>query len=366
MVNGAERPLRVGLVIGQLSTGGAEGQLRVFCEGVDRATVEPTVYCLSRTVEPYGPLLERAGVPVRVLGGGRAGRVRALRAALRADRVDLVHAWLFIANAFAWAATRGGGPPLITSARNCKRSGAVLDALNRRAFAASAAIIVNSQQVGRYVTDIYRAPAHRIHVVHNAIDLTRFAMRPEPATLPAAPVVIMVGRLVAQKNPHLFIAAAAKLRDSLPGVRFQLVGGGPMQRELAAAVHDAGLDDCVALLGERRDVPDLLRAADLFWLTSDWEGLPNAVLEAMAAGLPVVATDVGGTAELVEAGIEGYVIQPGDRDALVARSLEILTDPERWQRMRAAARARAERFGIPQMVERMRAVYAAALGRAAA
>ncbi len=366
MRNGAGRPLRVGLVIGQLSTGGAEGQLRLFCEGVDRAAIEPTVYCLSGTVEPYGPRLERAGVRVRVLTGGRTARVRALRRTLRADRIDLVHAWLFIANAFAWAATRGGGPPLVTAARNCKRSGAGLDWLNRRAFADSAAIIVNSQQVAHYITDIYRAPADRIHVVHNAIDLTRFTARPDATAPVSAPVVIMVGRLVPQKNPHLFIAGAAALRDRLPGVRFQLVGGGPLHRELAAAAHDAGIGDCVELLGERHDVPALLQAADLFWLTSDWEGLPNAVLEAMASGLPVVATDVGGTAELVEAGLEGYVIQPGDRDGLVARSLEILGDPQRHLRMREAARARAERFGIPEMVARTRAVYATALGQAAA
>ena len=355
-------PLRVGMVIGQLSTGGAEGQLRVLCEGLDPAVATAVVYCLSETTEPYGPLLERAGIPVRVLAGGRLGRIRALRAALAADGIDVVHAWLFIANAFAWAATRFGGPPLVTSARNSKRSGRVLDALNRRAFADSTAIIVNSRQVGDYIAAVYGAPTDRITVVYNAIDLDRF--QPPRAPRPAhAPRVVMVGRLVAQKNPLLFVAAAAALRARLPAVRFQLIGDGPLRGAVERAAGEAGLTDVLELAGERHDVPALLQEADLFWLTSDWEGLPNAVLEAMAAGLPVVATDVGGTAELVDAGVEGYVVDAGDRDALVARSLEILSDTGRLAHMRLAARARAAQFGRSAMVQATQAVYARAAGR---
>jgi glycosyltransferase involved in cell wall biosynthesis len=353
------------MVIGQLSTGGAEGQLQALCAGLDAASARPVVYCLSPRTEPYGPALERAGITVRVLGGGRLGRVRALRAALAADRIDVVHAWLFIANAFAWAATRCGGPPLVTTARNCKRSGALLDLLNRRAFAASDAILVNSRQVADYIGTVYGAPAQRITVVYNAIDLDRF--QPPAAPRPAHPPrVVMVGRLVQQKNPQLFVAAAAALRQRLPAVRFRLVGDGPLRPAVERAAAAAGLGDALELAGERRDVPALLQDADLFWLTSDWEGLPNAVLEAMAAGLPVVATDVGGTAELLDAGVEGYVVDAGDREALVARSLEILGDPQRLAQMRHAARARAAQFSRAAMVEATCAVYAAALARRAA
>ena len=362
MTDGASRPLRVGMVIGQLTTGGAEGQLRTLCEGLQASVARATVYCLSGETEPYGPLLERAGIPVRVVRGGRFGRVRALRAAFAADGIDVVHAWLFIANAFAWAATRFGGPPLVTSARNCKRSGRLLDALNRRAFAGSDAIIVNSRQVRDYIAHVYAAPTDRIAVVYNAIDLDRF-QPPARSRPPHPPRVVMVGRLVAQKNPLLFVAAAAALRERLPHVRFQLVGDGPLRGAIEAAAQTAGLAECLDMAGERRDVPALLHEADLFWLTSDWEGLPNAVLEAMAAGLPVVATDVGGTAELIEAGVEGYVVRAGDRDAFVARSLEILGDPGRLAHMRAAARTRAARFGRAQMVEATQAVYARVVGR---
>jgi glycosyltransferase involved in cell wall biosynthesis len=293
---------------------------------------------------------------VRVLTGHPLRRVRGLRAALAADGIDVVHAWLFIANAFAWAATRVAGPRLITTARNCKRSGGLLDVLNRRAFAASDAIVVNSRQVADYIATVYAAPPDRMTVVYNAIDLDRF--QPAPAARPVgAPLVVMVGRLVKQKNPHLFVAAAAALRVHLPGVRFRLVGDGPLRSEIESAARAAGLGDALELAGERRDVEAVLRDADLFWLTSDWEGLPNAVLEAMASGLPVVATDVGGTAELVDAGVEGYVVDAGDRDALVARSLEILRDAERHAHMRRAARARATQFSRAAMAQATQAVY---------
>jgi glycosyltransferase involved in cell wall biosynthesis len=357
-VSGHDGALRVGLVIGQLSAGGAEGQLRLLCEGFDRRIVAPTVYCLSAATEPYGPLLKRAGVPLRVISGTALGRAVRLRRHLAADRIALAHAWLFIANALAWAA---GGPALVTSARNCKRSGRVLDAFNRQAFRGSRAIIVNSSQVQGYIEREYGAPRDRIAVVYNAIDLARFRPRDEPGGGATAPCIATVGRLVAQKNPLLFVAAAAALRRQLPAARFMLIGDGPLRDAVAAAVRAAGLDDCCALLGERTDVDALLRQADLFWLTSNWEGLPNAVIEAMACGLPVVSTDVGGAGELLRDGCEGFLVAAGDREALVARTLEILREPATYGRMRAAARARAEHFGVAQMVEATQAVYERAL-----
>jgi glycosyltransferase involved in cell wall biosynthesis len=355
-------PVRVGLVIGQLSTGGAEGQLRLLCQGLDRLAVKPVVYCLSTHTDPYGALLERAGVPLRVISGGRIGRALRLRRALAADGIELVHAWLFIANAYAWTACLGRRCALITSARNCKRQGRWLDAMNVRAFRASARIIVNSPRVQEYIQREYAAPPTRVTVIPNAIDLERFRPRPRPV---GAKCVAMVGRLVAQKNPLLFVRAAAALRARLPDARFVLIGDGPLRSHVEAAVRAAGLADCCMLAGERTDVDALLGHTDLFWLTSDWEGLPNGVIEALACGLPVVATDVGGTAELVRTGQEGFLIAPGDGEALVERSVQILADPILHARMRAAARARAEAFGVEQMVRATQAVYERALTRPA-
>jgi len=350
--------MRVGLLIGQLSIGGAEGQLRLLCEGFDRSRVEPRVYCLSAKTDPYGPLIERAGVPVRVIAGGRIGRLGQLRRALAADRIDVAHAWLFIANAYAWTAGLGARRALVTTARNCKRQGRWLDAVNRRAFGASDAIIVNSAEVQQYIQREYAAPSDRITVIHNAIDLHRFAPPSQP---PRTPHIVGVGRLVTQKNPLLFVAAAAALRAQVPTARFTWVGDGPLRGAVEAAVRAAGLTDACVVAGEYAAVEERLRAADLFWLTSDWEGLPNALIEAMACGLPAVVTAVGGSGELVQDGREGFLVAPGDRDALVNRSMAILSDDALRTRMRAAARTRAESFAVARMVQATQAVYEHAL-----
>lgn len=343
------------MVIGQLTAGGAEGQLWMLCRGMDRQAIAPMVYCLSDRTQPYGPLIEAAGVPVRISSGGRVARMRALRRWLDRDRIDVVHAWLFIANAYAWLANRATRRPLVTSARNCKRQGRMLDWLNRRAFAASNAIVVNSEEVGCYIAREYRAARERIRVVYNAIDTDRFT----PAFGPHAggPCIAMVGRLVPQKNPLLFVAAAAAVRAQLPTVRFMLIGDGPFRAEVEAAVVAAGLRECCEVLGERRDIPELLRQADLFWLPSEWEGLPNVVLEAMASGLPVIATDVGGTRELIRHEGDGFLIHTGDRDALVRHSLDLLRDTDKRRQFARAARLRAEAFAPQQMVNAMQDLY---------
>jgi len=349
-------PTRVGLVIGQLSAGGAEGQLWLLCRELLRAgAATPIVYCLSDQVEPYRARIEATETVVRVITGNRLGRLTTLRRCLNADRIDVVHAWLFIANAFAWMANVGRHCPLITSARNCKRQGRLLDALNRRAFAASNAIVVNSQEVAGYIERIYNAPRDRIAVIYNAVDTDRF--HPAAETEHHPPCVMMIGRLVAQKNPALFLRAAAAIRTQVPATHFRIVGDGPLRAEVESQISALGLRECVEVMRERGDVPELLRQTDVLWLTSDWEGLPNVVLEAMASGVPVVATDVGGTREVLHDREGGFVIPPGDCNALVSRSLPLLTDGALRRRFSVAARARAQAFAPERMASQMLALY---------
>jgi glycosyltransferase involved in cell wall biosynthesis len=347
------RPVRVGLVIGQLTTGGAEGQLLLLCRGLDRERFQLTVYCLSDQTAPYGEPIAASGIPVRVISGSRLARARALRQWLAADRIDVVHAWLFIANGFAWVAS--GRRALVTSARNCKRQGRVLDLLNRRAFAASAAIVVNSEDVGNYIAAHYAAPRERMHVIYNAIDTQRF--HPTSSTEPGLGPIVTVGRLVAQKNHDLFLRAAQRLTRAVPGLRFVIVGDGPLRPALTEQAAQLGIAEQVHFAGERTDVEDLLRGASLFWLTSRWEGLPNVVLEALACGVPVIATDVGGTRELIRSGVDGFVVSGEDEEGFVRYSRELLTDGARRQRFRVAARARAEEFSVVKMVGAFARLY---------
>jgi len=355
------RRVRVGLIIGQLTVGGAEGQLWELVRHLDRH-FEPIVYCLvGGGVAPTQHDLEGAGVSVRVVAQRGLGRARRLAQLLQADGVDVVHAWLFIANSYALGArVYGARQPLITSARNCKVQGRLSQLMNIAAFRASRAIVVNSHDVATYIGRQYWAPPARIHVIHNGVDTERF----HPAVaLPADATIVTVGRMVRQKNHEMFLRAAAALGRELPQVRFVIVGDGPLRGSLETLARQLGLFERVRFVGERRDVETILRGATLFWLTSHWEGMPNVVLEAMASGLPVIATDVGGTRELIRSGIEGFIVSDGDAEAFVKHSRALLTDDGQRARCSTAARQRAATFSTSRMATALGALYDAVFNR---
>ncbi len=357
-------PLRVGLVIGQLTVGGAEGQLLQLVRGLG-ADVVPFVYALSaRPTHLHSALVEH-GVAVREITGHPALRALRLARALRRDRVAVAHAWLFIANAYlAVAKLLGGRWRMATSARNCKVQGWVSRIANAIAFRMSALVVVNSADVEAYIVEEYAAPRTRIRVVPNGVDTDRF--RPPGSLVESNPVhVVTVGRLVRQKNHDLFLRGAAGLLQSGVAARFTIVGDGPLRADLEARARARGVGGRVALAGERQDVGSVLGEAALVWLTSSWEGMPNAVLEALASGVPVVVTAVSGTRELVEPGVQGEIVDLDDATALVARSRAILEEPERRRRMAAAARQRALAFSSGQMAARLANLYAE-LGRTGA
>jgi glycosyltransferase involved in cell wall biosynthesis len=355
------RPARIALVVGQLSTGGAEGQLRLLTRNIDRNRFEPIVYCLSSQIEPIGRLLRNDGIAVQVAGTMGWRRARWLADALAADKIDLVHAWLYIANAVAWAAGLFDMKrPLITSARNCKVQGRLSQFVNLLAFQRSTAIVVNSRDVAAYIVRHYRAPQERIRVIYNGIDTERF--HPRQTADKAAPLVVTVGRLVEQKNHSLFLRAAARLVGDVPTARFVIVGDGPLRPALQEQAHNLGITDKVSFTGERSDVEEILYTASLFWLTSRWEGMPNVALEAMASGVPAIVTDVGGARELIRHGVDGFVVASGDVDAFVHYSRELLSDASLCQRFGEAARARAEELATPRMVSALSRLYDEVLG----
>jgi glycosyltransferase involved in cell wall biosynthesis len=350
------------LVIGQLTVGGAERQVWELVRRLDRRYV-PTVYCLADTHAPLAGDLARLGVAVRTVGSPGVGRVRRLAQLLRTDQIDLVHAWLFIANGYALGAKLcGARQPLITSARNCKVQGRMSRLVNALAFRCSRAIVANSQDVAAYIVREYRAPQARIRVIQNGVDVERFRPAGESGADRRGPIVT-VGRLVMQKNHDMFLRAAAMLAQKEPNARFTIVGDGPLRRTLEAQARQLRISDRVTFAGERSDVDEILRGASLFWLTSRWEGMPNVVLEAMASGVPVIATDVGGTREVIRAGVDGFVVGDQDEEAFVRLSRDLLREEARRRQFGAAARARAEEFSAARMVQMLSALYEEVLER---
>ena len=196
--------------------------------------------------------------------------------------------------------------------------------------------------------------AEQYRVIPNGVRLDRFA-------LPRRPVrgrIVMVGRLAAPKRPDLAIRALASVRERVPEAELQVVGDGPLCEEAQALAADLGLAGAVRFLGNREDVPELLAEAECALLASDYEASPLAVVEAMAASVAVVATDVGGVGELVRPGTTGAVTPKGDADALAQALEHVLADRERAVAMGTEGRRAAEQeLSVERMVGRLVALY---------
>ncbi len=209
--------------------------------------------------------------------------------------------------------------------------------------------------------------------IANAVDTTRFTPRPDldraavrrTAGVGEGPLILNVSRLVPQKGHSYLLDAARIVIDHCPDARFLLAGEGPLQDDLATAVAAHGLQDHVILAGFRPDVADLLAACDVFVLSSLWEGMPVALLEALAAGCPAIATDVGGVRDVVQSGRTGLLVPPADAGALAAAILELMRAPARARALGAAGQAWVrDEFGQATWVRRCEALYTRELGLA--
>lgn len=171
-------------------------------------------------------------------------------------------------------------------------------------------------------------------------------------------VAVSVMRLVPQKAPLDVIEAAGRLLREAPGARVLIVGDGPLRATVEERCRALEIDDRVVFTGLRPDVPDLLAASDVLVLASLWEGLPRVIPQAMAAGLPVVATAVAGNAEAVIDGVTGLLVPPRDPAALAAATAALLADGDRARALGAAGRARVDEFSVHRMVDDIEALYA--------
>lgn len=222
-----------------------------------------------------------------------------------------------------------------------------------------------SADLERYLRNDVGASARKIVQIYNGVDERKF--RPAEGVRADEPLVVgTVGRLQEIKGQPVLVAAVARLLERLPEaarrLRVRLVGDGPLRATLEREIATRNLGNVVELAGERSDVADVMRGFDVFVLPSLGEGISNTILEAMACGLPVVATAVGGNTELVAHGETGTLVPPNDADALAAALAAYLEDPALRRRHGNAARDVVERrFALERMVERYRALYRDAL-----
>ncbi|MBU0638910.1 MAG: glycosyltransferase [Planctomycetes bacterium] len=186
----------------------------------------------------------------------------------------------------------------------------------------------------------------------------RAAWREREGFSPDDFLFVFVARFMVQKNHKLLLRSFPEVVAADQRARLLLVGDGPLRPELEELIRAQGIQERVHLLGLRTDVADILAAADIFVMSSDWEGNPLTVMEAMAAGKPVVSTDVGGVAELVEDGKSGLIVPPGDQGALVGAMTRVMREPELVERMGQAAVERAlDRFDVSAMARGYETLY---------
>ncbi|MCC6166191.1 MAG: glycosyltransferase family 4 protein [Caldilineaceae bacterium] len=232
--------------------------------------------------------------------------------------------------------------------------------VERTTAAWAARIITVCESDRKAAVRVHVASRERLVTIHNAMPDVDATLRARPGNSPAQ--LVMVARLSHWKDQPALLHALAGLQDL--DWQLEFIGDGPLRGQLEALTQSLGLSARVTFLGSRRDVPERLAAAQLFLLTSKWEGFPRSILEAMRAGLPVVASDVGGVQESVMDGVTGFVIPRGDAARLRECLCMLITSPELRVRMGAAGRARYEEmFTFDRLVERTTQVYELVLGR---
>jgi glycosyltransferase involved in cell wall biosynthesis len=359
--------LKIVFVIGQLGFGGTERQLVDLATRLPREQFEPVV-CSLTDRGPMAEELDAAGVRVVTLGKRRgvgSGTLMRMVSLLRRERPALLHTFLFSAN---WRGALAGRlarvPVVVTSYRNVDiHSRGSMLAIERLLSGLPDYVTANAEAVGRHVRTAHGIDPGRIRVIHNGVNASRLEVEQGARKERSGRTVVMIASLTPKKDPLSFVEAASSVAERLDDVTFDVVGDGPLRESMKGLAARRGLGDRFRLLGQTPDVGAVLAASDVSVLTSLKEGCSNVLLESMAAGVPVVVTDVGGNGELVEDGVTGFVVPPRDPKALADRVVEILEDRPLASSMAEAARRRARNeFSTERMVERTVEFYRDAIG----
>jgi glycosyltransferase involved in cell wall biosynthesis len=371
---------RVLIVIKGLGRGGAEQLLVSGAPYLDRQRYHYQFAYLLPWKDSLVGELGRLGLPVHCLRGGRgAGWVGRLRTLVRQSGVELIHAHSPVAAAAARVAAGRGTRIVYTEHNVWSRYHPATYAANLLTFPRNDHVFAVSEVVRssvRYPGPLRALPMPPVETLHHGLDPAAVAawggdgeagggaarVRAELGIPEGVPVVGNIANFKAAKDHATLLRAAAKVHGELPEVRFVLVGQGPLEPRARRLAAELGLDGTVVFAGFRTDAPRLATAFDVFTLSSTYEGLPIALIEAMALGRPAVVTGVGGTPEVVDDGAQGVVVPPRDPGALADGLLRLLGDTELRAKMGAMARERAFDFDIRKAVGRMEQVYAELLG----
>ena len=368
----SERPLRLLFVVDSLQMGGAEQHAVHLAGALASQGHEVTLAC---SVE--GSLAAQArktGVSVSPLCHHLAKRrwsfafARGLRHLMRHTAFDLVHTHMYASNTAAMSALLGTTTPLvITEHSEARWRSWRARWISHWAYQRAAHIIAVSRSIEHRLQEVDHVPAARLSVLPNGVP--PYLFDPQDMALPlsqelsAGPIVGVVARLQPEKGVQHFVQAAALVHRQQPAAQFLIVGDGPLRAELEAQVARRSLSEQVHFLGFRQDARRLMGSLDLLVIPSLSEGTPLVTLEAMAAGVPVLATRVGGIPEQICHGRTGWLVEPANPAALADAMLYLLSHPrERQELGQAGCQAVTQHFSFERMVQETLTIYRTVLG----
>lgn len=363
-------PIRIALVIDHLNRGGAQRQLVELAKGLAADTRwEPIVIALSTDQTALQHELLDAGVPVHLIhqyGAVDVSCLYQLTRLLKKLRPAIVHTWLFTADTYGRLAARQAGI-------RCRISGIrnTIDDMpwhyrlvNAWLSRSTDIVTINVDAIRQRLVKEARVADKKIRTVYNGIEAVQASGNGFPRDLPGArPRIAMIARLDPQKDHKTFLEAAARVASQNPSAQFLIIGEGALRAQIEEQITRLNLRGQVHLLGERRDVRLILPEIDLCVLATHYEGCSNVIMEAMAAGKPVVATRVGGNPELIVDGVTGLLVSPQDPQQMAQAMLRVLAHPEQAQQMGQAGRRRIEEFfSLSRMVKQTASLYEELLG----
>jgi len=341
-------------LVGQLSPGGQERQLSYLLRAMDRERYRPEVVVWNfREDDMHVPRIRALHIPLHSLSGSHSGiaKLGAFRQLVLRLKPEVVHSYSFYTNFAVWWATVGTKVIPIGSIRQDfinerREAGMVLGTLSARLPAAHISNNLAAKNTVERSASISKPT--RVYLVRNAVDCDQFKFRPLPLD---GPSLIAVGRLYPEKRWDRLLKCVAVVAASGLYLSVRLVGEGPLRNELKSQARHLGLNGLVQFLGHQDNISALLEDSTFLAHTADEEGCPNAVMEAMACGRAVVATDAGDIPSLVEDEKTGFVVARGDDAKLVERLVTLITNRDLCCRMGEAGRAKAERqFGLDRLV----------------
>ena len=363
------RTIKVLHLITELSIGGAQSALFRLLENFGDASFEHSVACFFNAEGATANQIRALNIPVFDLRMNNKFRVDALGrlfGLLRQKKPDLLHAWMFHANlAGRILGHLAGIPIIISSERTMGQESRLRYWLNRHSISLVDQVVCVSESVADFAVHQIGLPSDKISVIPNGVDPAQYRNLPskqqarKSLNLPIDGVIIAaIGRPRPVKGYQYLLKAFMQASESFPQTQLLLVGNGPDRPGLVDQAQSLGVRSRVIFYDDTINIPQILASLDMLALPSLFEGMPNIALEAMAAALPVLATAVGGTPEVVIDGETGLLVPPGDAEALTSAITRLLKNPQLREEMGQAGRKRVEsEFSINNTVREVKRLY---------